>query len=134
MANDDPQFTAILIFVPAGPGPELKRPVVEQLEQPVCRPRAKSCFPLAAGRMCFGGVDVGNPDLDAIHMKRVAVDDTIFAMASATEFETRCGRRFAVARQAAEGAEAKHCREDEGERGRAVPRVPARSTRLSHRA
>jgi hypothetical protein len=118
MADDDPQFTAIPVFVPAGPASKFKRPLIEQLEQPVRRLRAEPCFPLTARRMGFGSVDVSDPDLDTIHMKRVAVDDTIPAKPTATaDFEEHGARSSAPDKKAAENAHAEHHeREDNGGR------------------
>lgn len=65
----------------------LERAGIEQRAEPLRRPIAESCFLGTMGRVCFRGVDVGDPDAGAADPGRVAIDDAVIAAACMAEAE-----------------------------------------------
>ena len=88
VALHKPQLAPIFVDVALDPR-QRERHGIEQRLHPQRRAVARACLGLAARRVGFGGVDIGDADLGAVHPEGVAVDHAVDPLGPATDREAR---------------------------------------------
>src|SRR5205823_564356 len=87
VALDRAKLAAVAVLVAAAAVDELKRPRVDQLQQPVCRALAEGEFRLAFVLISLGRIDVFEPDLQPGVVDRVAIDHALCSVLPAAQRE-----------------------------------------------